>query len=83
MADRRPLVVIDGELQELPAGDSIAGALAGLSELIDDRVAALLAEGANITLTYDDTSNTLTIASSGGGGGLPAAQVAARILVGI
>lgn len=41
--------------------------IAGLSEAIDDRVAALLVPGANVTLTYDDTANTLTVAASGGG----------------
>jgi Phage tail repeat like len=41
----------------------------GLSEAIDDRVAALLVAGANVTLTYDDLAGTLTIAASGGGGG--------------
>lgn len=40
-----------------------------LNELVDDRVAALLTAGANVTLTYDDAANTLTIAASGGGGG--------------
>jgi len=42
-----------------------------LNELVDDRVAALLVAGSNITLTYNDGANTLTIAStaSGGGGG--------------
>lgn len=39
-----------------------------LSELVDDRVAALLVAGSNITLTYNDVANTLTIAASGGGG---------------
>lgn len=37
------------------------------AESIDDRVAALLVAGANVTLTYNDGANTLTIASSGGG----------------
>jgi hypothetical protein len=32
------------------------------NETIDDRVAALLQQGANTSLTYDDTANTLTIA---------------------
>lgn len=32
------------------------------SERVDDRVNALLTAGSNITLTYDDTANTLTIA---------------------
>ena len=36
-----------------------------LNELIDDRVAALLQAGANITLTYNDPANTLTIAVNG------------------
>ena len=39
----------------------------GLSESIDDRVAALLVAGTGITLTYNDGAGTLTIASSGGG----------------
>lgn len=40
-----------------------------LSELIDDRVAALLAAGSNISLSYNDATNTLVISASGGGGG--------------
>jgi hypothetical protein len=36
-------------------------------ERVDDRVSNLLVAGANITLTYDDVANTLTISSSGGG----------------
>lgn len=39
------------------------------SEAVDDRVAALLVAGANVTLTYNDTAGTLTISSTGGGGG--------------
>ena len=41
------------------------------NERVDDRVNALLTAGSNVTLTYNDTANTLTIAStaSGGGGG--------------
>ena len=40
-------------------------------ERVDDRVSVLLREGNNITLTYNDTNNTLTISarSNGGGGG--------------
>lgn len=41
----------------------------GLSETIDDRVAALLVAGTNITLTYNDAGNQLTIASTATGGG--------------
>ena len=31
---------------------------------VDDRVNALLVAGSNVTLTYNDTANTLTIAST-------------------
>ena len=37
-------------------------------ERVDDRVNALLTAGSNITLTYDDAANTLTIASTASGG---------------
>lgn len=47
-----------------PAAD-----ITDFAEAVDDRVAALLVAGANITLTYNDGANTLTIASTGGGGG--------------
>lgn len=52
---------------------TVTTALAGkvdsssLSESIDDRVAALLVAGTNITLTYNDASGTLTVASTAGG----------------
>lgn len=42
---------------------------AGINELIDDRIAALLVAGTNITLNYDDAAGTLTINSTGTGGG--------------
>lgn len=52
------------------AGGSVAaGDVTGLSEYVDDRVAALLIAGANVTLAYNDGANTLTVAASGGGGG--------------
>ena len=37
-------------------------------ERVDDRVNSLLTAGSNITLTYDDAANTLTIASTASGG---------------
>lgn len=46
-------------------------AITDFAEAVDDRVAALLIAGTNITLTYDDTANTLTIAATGGGGSIP------------
>ena len=33
MAEQRPLVIIDGEIQQLPLGDTTAGAIGGTSEL--------------------------------------------------
>ena len=39
-----------------------------LSELIDDRVAALAVAGTNMTITYNDGAGTLTFDASGGGG---------------
>lgn len=44
-----------------------ASNITDFAEAVDDRVAALLVQGSNITLTYDDVANSLTIAASGGG----------------
>lgn len=46
-----------------------SAAVTDFSEAVDDRVAALLTAGTNITLTYNDAAGTLTIDASGGGGG--------------
>jgi hypothetical protein len=46
----------------------LSTAVTDFAEAVDDRVAALLVQGANTTLTYNDAANTLTIASTGGGG---------------
>jgi hypothetical protein len=50
-------------------GTQTASTISDFSEAVDDRVNALLVAGTNITLTYDDPSNTLTIDAAGGGGG--------------
>lgn len=50
-------------------GDARYLQLTNASEVVDDRVAALLVAGTNVTLTYNDAANTLTIAASGGGTG--------------
>lgn len=50
-------------------------------ERVDDRVNTLLVAGANITKTYDDVANTLTIAASGGGTSLPTQTGNARKLL--
>lgn len=44
-------------------GTQTASTISDLSEAVDDRVAALLIQGANITLNYNDTANTLTISA--------------------
>jgi hypothetical protein len=49
--------------------DSSKVDVATIGETIDDRVAALLIAGTNITLTYNDPANTLKIDAAGGGGG--------------
>ena len=49
-------------------GTQLAVTISDFSEAVDDRVASLLVAGTNITLTYDDPANTLTIDATGGGG---------------
>lgn len=56
-------VTVKHALETLLAGAGLNG------EQVDDRVAGLLVAGANVTLTYNDPANTLTIAAAGGGGG--------------
>jgi hypothetical protein len=46
------------------------------SEAVDDRVAALIVAGSNISLTYNDGAGTLTLAATGSGS---AASAAARL----
>ena len=55
------------DLSGFDTGDLTEGSnLYYTGERVDDRVNNLLTAGSNITLTYDDTANTLTIASTGG-----------------
>lgn len=44
-------------------------------EQIQDMMSTFLVAGTNVTLSYNDTGNTLTISASGGGGGLTQEQV--------
>ncbi len=46
-----------------------SGHVSDFSEATDDRVAALLVAGPNVTLVYDDVLNTLTVSATGGGTG--------------
>ncbi len=41
--------------------------ITGFAEAVDDEVASLLVAGTNITVTYNDAANTLTIASTASG----------------
>jgi hypothetical protein len=45
----------------------IASSVTDFSEAVDDRVASLLVEGTNITLTYDDAAGSLTIDAADSG----------------
>jgi hypothetical protein len=45
-----------------------ASEVTDFSEAVDDRVSTLLVAGSNVTLTYNDGANTLTVASTGGAG---------------
>lgn len=56
-----------------------ASQVTDFAEATDDRVAALLTAGANITLTYNDAAGTLAIASTAGGGGIPEAPTDGQI----
>lgn len=61
-------------------GTQVASTISDFSEAVDDRVSALLVAGTNMTITYNDGANTLTLDASGGGGsGLTNPQVLARL----
>lgn len=48
-----------------------ASTITDFAEAVDDRVGQLLVAGSNVTLTYNDAANTLTIASTASGGSSP------------
>lgn len=50
-------------------GTQLASTISDLTETTQDMISTFLVAGTNVTLTYDDVANTLTIASTGGGGG--------------
>ncbi len=45
-----------------------AAQVSDFTEAVDNRVAALLVAGTNVTLSYNDATNTLTVNAAGGGG---------------
>lgn len=55
-----------GTVITINTGAVSSGEIAGLSEAIDDRVAALLVAGSGVTITYNDPGNTLTISQLSG-----------------
>jgi hypothetical protein len=68
----------DGNPAELEPAD--VRTIIQFDESVDDRVSALLAAGTNITITYNDASNTLTIASTSGGIGGSTGGTTNRVL---
>jgi hypothetical protein len=58
----------DGSVLGYIQASQLLGTAQVSDEQIDDRVAALLKAGANITLSYNDATGELTIASTGAGG---------------
>lgn len=50
-------------------GTQLASTISDLAEAVDDRVNTLLVEGPNVTLTYDDVANTLTIEATAAASG--------------
>lgn len=50
-------------------GTQTSASISDFTEAVQDAVAALLAEGTNVTLTYNDAGNVLTVAAAGGSGG--------------
>jgi hypothetical protein len=47
----------------------VATDITDLSEAIDDRISSTIVAGTNVTVSYDDLANTLTISATGGGSG--------------
>lgn len=64
---RIPIFTVDSKGRITIASDIAfsvtTGSITGLAEFVDDEVASLLVAGTNITLTYNDVANTLTIAA--------------------
>lgn len=53
----------------------VASEVTDFGEAVDDRVSALLVSGANITLSYNDALNTLTVSSAGGSASVTEATI--------
>lgn len=73
---------VDGGLFAAASHTHTAAEVTDFSEAVDDRVGTLLVAGSNITLTYNDAGNSLTIAASGGGGGGSASATTVEVDLG-
>lgn len=71
---------LDAVASDLALHDHVPGDITGLDEHMQDLVAAMLEAGANITLTYNDTTGKLQIAAAGGAA---ATQIGALVNVGL
>lgn len=49
-------------------GTQASTTISDFAEAVQDVMGATLVQGANVTITYDDVANTITIAAAGGGG---------------
>jgi hypothetical protein len=67
LANNLPSFYLDRANQ---SGTQLASTIGDFGEAVGDSVASILAAGANITISYNDPANTLTIASTASGGGL-------------
>jgi hypothetical protein len=63
------------------AHSQTASTITDFAEAVDDRVAALIVAGTNMTITYDDGAGTLTFDAAGGGAGTDLAYTASTRLL--
>lgn len=56
-------------------GQQPSTSISDFTEAVQDAVAGVLTQGTNVTLTYNDAANTLTVAAAGGSAGLDAEAV--------
>lgn len=76
---------VDGKGRTTAAGSTSiaipASAVTDFSEAVDDRVAALVVAGTNMTVTYNDGAGTLTFDAAGGGAGTNLSYTAATRII--
>lgn len=63
---------VDSEARKIPnlapaSHTHVSTSITDLTEAVQDIVGAMVRQGSNVTLSYDDSAGTLTIGSSGGG----------------